>query len=48
MERAGKIDNLGQLIAAGTKRVAIVSGLLKAPDIAEYGRACKKLLIGDL
>jgi thiamine-phosphate pyrophosphorylase len=43
-----KIDNLGQLIAAGTKRVAIVSGLLKAPDIAEYGRACKKLLIGDL
>jgi thiamine-phosphate pyrophosphorylase len=43
-----KIENLGQLIAAGTKRVAIVSGLLKAPDIIEYGRACKKLLIADL
>jgi thiamine-phosphate pyrophosphorylase len=43
-----KIDNLGQPVAAGTTRVAIVSGLLKAPDIAEYGRACKKLLIGDL
>ena len=39
-----KIDNLGQLIAAGTKRVAIVSGLLKAPDIAKYARACKALL----
>ena len=43
-----KIDNLDQLIAAGTRRVAIVSGLLKAPDIAEYARACKKLLIADL
>jgi thiamine-phosphate pyrophosphorylase len=39
-----KIDNLGQLIAAGTKRVAIVSGLLKASDIAKYARACKTLL----
>jgi thiamine-phosphate pyrophosphorylase len=39
-----KIDNLGQLIAAGTKRVAIVSGLLEATDIAKYARACKTLL----
>jgi thiamine-phosphate pyrophosphorylase len=39
-----KIDNLGELIAAGAKRVAIVSGLLKAPDIAKYARACKALL----
>jgi thiamine-phosphate pyrophosphorylase len=39
-----KIENLGQLIAAGAKRVAIVSGLLKAPDIAKYARACKALL----
>ena len=39
-----KIDNLGQVIAAGAKRVAIVSGLLKAPDIAKYARACKALL----
>jgi thiamine-phosphate pyrophosphorylase len=42
-----KIDNLKEIIAAGAKRVAIVSGLLKAPDIAEYARACKKLLIAD-
>jgi len=38
------IDNLEQVIAAGAHRVAIVSGLLKAPDIVEYARACKKLL----
>lgn len=43
-----KIDNLEQVIAAGARRVAIVSGLLKAPDVAEYARACKKLLIADL
>lgn len=39
-----KIDNLGEVLAAGTRRVAIVSGLLKAPDIAKYSRACKALL----
>ena len=39
-----KIDNLGEVLAAGAKRVAIVSGLLKAPDIAKYARACKALL----
>ena len=39
-----KIDNLGQVIAAGARRVAIVSGLLRAPDIAKYARACKALL----
>src|SRR6185312_6132462 len=39
-----KRDNLDSVIAAGAKRVVIVSGLLKAPDIAEYARACKKLL----
>ena len=39
-----KIDNLGQVIAAGARRVAIVSGLLKAPNIAKYARACKALL----
>jgi len=39
-----KIDNLEQVIAAGARRIAIVSGLLKAPDIVEYARACKKLL----
>ncbi len=39
-----KLDNLGQVIAAGARRVAIVSGLLKAPEIAKYARACKNLL----
>ncbi len=39
-----KVENLDSVIAAGAKRVVIVSGLLKAPDIAEYARACKKLL----
>ena len=39
-----KLDNLAKIIAAGTQRVAIVSGLLKAPDIAEYACACKRVL----
>jgi thiamine-phosphate pyrophosphorylase len=42
-----KIDNLAEVIAAGARRVAIVSGLLKAPDISEYARACKRLLTSD-
>jgi len=39
-----KIDNLKRVITAGARRVAIVSGLLKAVDIAEYARTCKNLL----
>jgi thiamine-phosphate pyrophosphorylase len=39
-----KIDNLAELIAAGAKRVVIVSGLLKAGDVAGYARGCKALL----
>jgi len=39
-----KLENLAQLIAAGATRVAIVSGLLKAADIAKYARACKAML----
>jgi thiamine-phosphate pyrophosphorylase len=39
-----KIDNLNEVIAAGARRVAIVSGLLKAPDIAAYAREAKSLL----
>ena len=42
------LDGLAEVIAAGARRVAIVSGLLNAPDIAEYARTCKKLLIADL
>jgi thiamine-phosphate pyrophosphorylase len=40
-----KIDNLEEVIAAGARRVAIVSGLLKAPDIAAYAREAKQLLL---
>ena len=40
-----KIDNLGEVIAAGARRVAIVSGLLKAPDIAGYARETKRMLL---
>jgi len=39
-----KIDNLERVIAAGARRVALVSGLLKAPNIAEYARIAKQLL----
>src|SRR6266446_6393893 len=42
-----KIDNLGQVLAAGAKRVAIVSGLMKAPDIAKYARDVKQLLSSE-
>jgi thiamine-phosphate pyrophosphorylase len=40
-----KIDNLADVIAAGARRVAIVSGLLKAPDVAKYARAAKRLFV---
>jgi thiamine-phosphate pyrophosphorylase len=40
-----KSDNLKEVIAAGACRVAIVSGLLKAPDIAAYAREAKRLLL---
>jgi thiamine-phosphate pyrophosphorylase len=40
-----KIDNLQQVISAGARRVAIVSGLLKARDIADYARETKRMLL---
>jgi thiamine-phosphate pyrophosphorylase len=40
-----KIDNLAQVISAGARRAATVSGLLKAPDIAAYAREAKRLLL---
>jgi thiamine-phosphate pyrophosphorylase len=43
-----KLENLEQILAAGARRVAIVSGLLKAADIIKYARACKKLLTADV
>lgn len=39
-----KLENLADVIAARARRVVIVSGLLLAPDIAEYARACKAML----
>lgn len=39
-----KLDNLPQVIAAGLRRVVIVSGLLQANDIAQYARSAKALL----
>ena len=42
-----KLENLPQVIAAGAKRVVIVSGLLQAGDISEYARVCKQLLISN-
>jgi thiamine-phosphate pyrophosphorylase len=39
-----KLNNLRDVIAAGARRVVIVSGLLQAPDVAEYARSAKQLL----
>jgi thiamine-phosphate pyrophosphorylase len=39
-----KLENLSDVIAAGARRVVIVSGLLQTADIASYARAAKNLL----
>jgi len=39
-----KLGNLSEVLAAGAQRVVIVSGLLQAPDIAQYARSAKELL----
>jgi thiamine-phosphate pyrophosphorylase len=39
-----KLDNLPEVIAAGARRVVIVSGLHLANDIALYARSAKELL----
>lgn len=39
-----KLENLPGIIAAGARRVVIVSGLLLAEDIAGYARAARELL----
>ena len=39
-----KLGNLPEVIAAGARRVVIVSGLLLANDIALYARSAKELL----
>jgi thiamine-phosphate pyrophosphorylase len=44
-----KLENLPQVIAAGAKRVVIVSGLLQSDEPADYARRTKHLLghVGD-
>lgn len=42
-----KVENLGQVIVAGARRVVIVSGLLQAPDIANYAREARRLLLSE-
>jgi thiamine-phosphate pyrophosphorylase len=39
-----KLENLEQVIAAGARRVVIVSGLLQAADVIEYARSAKQML----
>ncbi|MBA2434105.1 MAG: thiamine phosphate synthase [Verrucomicrobiota bacterium] len=41
-----KLENLRVLLAAGAKRVVIVSGLLQSADIAAATRAAKEVLAG--
>jgi len=43
-----KLENLPEVIAAGARRVVIVSGLLQAKDIASYARSAKKMLTSAL
>ena len=39
-----KLENLDLVISAGARRVVIVSGLLQAPDLAEYARQVRRIL----
>jgi thiamine-phosphate pyrophosphorylase len=39
-----KLDNLPKVIEAGAHRVVIVSGLLQARNVADYGQAVRQLL----
>lgn len=39
-----KLENLAEVIAAGARRVVIVSGILQAPDISGYCRQSRALL----
>jgi thiamine-phosphate pyrophosphorylase len=40
-----KLENLSSVLAAGAKRVVVVSGILQAADIAAYCRALKSEII---
>jgi thiamine-phosphate pyrophosphorylase len=39
-----KLENLASVLAAGATRVVVVSGILQAPDIAQYCRELKVML----
>jgi thiamine-phosphate pyrophosphorylase len=39
-----KLENLPEVIAAGARRVVMVSGLLRAPDVAAYAARAAELL----
>jgi len=39
-----KLENLPDVLAAGARRVVIVSGLLQASDIVKYAREAKRAL----
>ena len=41
-----KLENLGEVIAAGARRVVIVSGILQARDVAGYCREVRAMLGG--
>jgi len=43
-----KLENLASVLAAGATRMVVVSGILQAPDIAEYCREVKSALCGAL
>lgn len=42
-----KLENLEQVIAAGARRVVIVSGILQAPDPVDYCQRVKAMLAGS-
>jgi thiamine-phosphate pyrophosphorylase len=42
-----KLENAPEVIAAGGRRIVVVSGILQAPDLAAYCRSLKKLLVDD-
>lgn len=39
-----KLENLPVVLGAGARRIVLVSGLLQAADIRDYGRRCRALL----
>jgi thiamine-phosphate pyrophosphorylase len=43
-----KLENLSSVLAAGARRVVIVSGILQAADVAGYTRAAKAMLLENL